>query len=162
MFKEHSIFLGVKAMMKILIVNGPNLNKLGQRESAIYGTNTLADLKDKLTSYASLEGFNVAFEQSNHEGHIIDWLHEADNTYDGVVLNAGAFTHYSYAIRDAITSINVPVVEVHISNIHAREQFRRESVLAPVCTGQITGFGFQSYILGCKALINLVEGEEDC
>ncbi|WP_280768402.1 type II 3-dehydroquinate dehydratase [Salipaludibacillus daqingensis] len=131
--------------MKILILNGPNLNRLGQREPDIYGSETLTDLVKKLESYSEKNNVTIQSKQSNWEGQLIDWLHEADNAVDGVVFNPGAFTHYSYAIRDAIASIDVPVVEVHISHVHAREEFRKTSVVAPVCIGQISGFGFTGY-----------------
>ena len=138
--------------MKILVINGPNLNLLGMREPAHYGSETL----DAINNYIKSEYPDVNFEfyQSNHEGGIIDKLHEANGVFDGIVLNAGAFTHYSYAIRDAISAISTPVVEVHLSNIHARDEFRHKSVLAAVCKGQISGFGKLSYVLGVKALID--------
>lgn len=139
--------------MKILIINGPNLNMLGKRETDVYGKNTLEDL----TIYIEKTFKEVAtfeFFQSNHEGYIIDKLHEANGNFDGIVINPGAFTHYSYAIADAIKSINIKVVEVHISNIHKREEFRHKSVTANGCIGQISGFGFYSYILGINAILN--------
>ncbi len=131
--------------MKILLLNGPNLNLLGQREPSVYGSNTLTDLEQQLNVYSNKNGVTLESKQSNWEGQLIDWLHEARYEVDGVVLNPGAFTHYSYAIRDAIASIEPPVIEVHISHVHAREEFRKTSVLAPVCIGQISGFGFSSY-----------------
>lgn len=138
--------------MKIIVINGPNLNMLGKREPGIYGNETLDDLiiyvKDKFKDNVDIEFF-----QSNHEGCIIDKLHEANEKFDGVVINPGAFTHYSYAIHDAIKSISTRVVEVHISNIHKREEFRQKSVTASACIGQISGFGFESYILGIKSLL---------
>ena len=140
--------------MKILVINGPNLNMLGIREPGIYGKNTFADLLALLEDTATELGVEVEQYQSNHEGGIIDKLHEANGVFDGIVLNAGAFTHYSYAIRDAISAISTPVVEVHLSNIHARDEFRHKSVLAAVCKGQISGFGKLSYVLGVKALID--------
>lgn len=139
--------------MKIIVINGPNLNMLGKREPKVYGNNTLEDL----VSYIKKEfdgRVEIEFFQSNHEGDIIDKLHEANENFDGVVINPGAFTHYSYAIHDAIKSINKKVVEVHISNIHDREEFRQKSVTAKACIGQISGFGFYSYILGVNAIIN--------
>ncbi|RDY24811.1 type II 3-dehydroquinate dehydratase [Romboutsia maritimum] len=139
--------------MKIIVINGPNLNMLGKREPKVYGNNTLEDL----VSYIKKEfdgRVEIEFFQSNHEGDIIDKLHEANENFDGVVINPGAFTHYSYAIHDAIKSINKQVVEVHISNIHDREEFRQKSVTAKACIGQISGFGFYSYILGVNAIIN--------
>lgn len=138
--------------MKIIVINGPNLNMLGKREPGIYGNETL----DDLTKYVKDEfkdDVDIEFFQSNHEGYIIDKLHEANEKFDGVVINPGAFTHYSYAIHDAIKSISTKVVEVHISNIHQREEFRQKSVTAGACIGQISGFGFESYILGIKSLL---------
>ncbi|MGL4796886.1 MAG: type II 3-dehydroquinate dehydratase [Paraclostridium sp.] len=139
--------------MKILIINGPNLNMLGKRETDVYGKNTLEDLTIYIEKTFK-EVANFEFFQSNHEGYIIDKLHEAHGKFDGIVINPGAFTHYSYAIADAIKSINVNVVEVHISNIHKREEFRHKSVTANGCIGQISGFGFYSYILGVNAILN--------
>ena len=136
--------------MKILIINGPNLNMLGKREPSIYGSDTLETINQEITSHAEEHNISVEFVQSNIEGVIIDYIHEANNNFDGIILNAGAFTHYSYAIRDAISSVTTPVVEVHLSNIHAREEFRHKSVLASVCVGQISGFGKYSYILALE------------
>lgn len=131
--------------MKLLVLNGPNLNQLGQREPDIYGAETLADLEDRLEKYGHSVGVAVESKQSNWEGQVIDWLHEAQAVYDGIIINPGAWTHYSYAIRDGIASINIPVIEVHISHVYAREEFRQHSVIAPVCIGQISGFGFSGY-----------------
>jgi 3-dehydroquinate dehydratase-2 len=137
--------------MKILVVNGPNLNLLGVREPAIYGTQTLGDIEQELTAQHSDVEFS--FFQSNHEGAIIDTLHSTLRLpYDGVVLNPGALTHYSYAVRDAVASIRVPVIEVHLSNIHMREDFRKHSVIAPVCAAQISGFGAEGYHLAVETL----------
>lgn len=141
--------------MKILVLNGPNLNMLGKREPTIYGTVTLTDLVDEINSYAFSRKAEIIHYQSNHEGELIDFIHNNFQKCVGMVINPGAFTHYSYALRDAVASINIPVVEVHISNIHAREEFRKTSVIAPVCKGQICGMGFQSYILAIQFLINL-------
>ena len=144
--------------MKILVINGPNLNLLGEREPGHYGTQTLASISQDLEKTAAGLGCTLAFFQSNHEGEIIDRLHQArrngDGDIDAIVLNAGAYTHYSYAIRDAIAAIRLPVVEVHLSNIHARDPFREKSVIAPVCVGQISGFGAYSYTLGLYAAIH--------
>ncbi len=138
--------------MKILILNGPNLNLLGTRDPAHYGTDTLSSINKYIErTYPDIE---FEFFQSNHEGAIIDTLHEANGVFDGIVLNAGAYTHYSYAIADAIDAISVPVIEVHLSNIHSRDEFRHKSVLAAACKGQISGFGKDSYILGVKALVS--------
>jgi 3-dehydroquinate dehydratase-2 len=138
-------------MARIQIVNGPNLNLLGTRETSIYGTFTLADVKRSLT--AEFGGrHSLGFFQSNHEGEIVDELHRCHSQADGVVLNPGAFTHYSLAIHDAIKAIEIPVVEVHISNIHARDVFRHTSVLVAACLGQVSGFGRDSYHLAVTAL----------
>lgn len=137
--------------MNILIINGPNLNLLGKREPGIYGNDSLEVIQKEILEKSKELGVDVDFFQSNHEGAIIDALHEAMDSYDAVVLNAGAFTHYSYAIRDAIAAIRIPVVEVHISNVNSRDEFRHKSVIAPVCLGTIAGFGKNSYILGLIA-----------
>ena len=133
--------------MKILILNGANLNMLGKREPDIYGSDTLEQLNDEIRAKAEIMGIETDFAQSNIEGELVNCIHNAQNHYDGIILNAGAFTHYSYAIRDAVSSVNMPVIEVHLSNLHAREEFRHESVIAEVCMGQIAGFGKYSYIL---------------
>ena len=140
-------------MKNILIINGPNLNMLGTREKDVYGSLTLLDLESYITKRTKEIEVCVNFFQSNHEGEIIDKIQAAMNIYDGVVINPGAYTHYSYAIHDAIKSINIPVVEVHISNIHDREDFRSKSVTAKACIGQISGLGFAGYVLGIYALI---------
>lgn len=137
-------------MTQLLVINGPNLKALGNREPGIYGARSYAELVDRLTLLGLDNNCPIKCVQSNHEGQIIDWLHEAGDRYDGIILNAGAFTHYSYAIRDAIASINTAVIEVHISNVHARESFRHLSVIAPVVAGQITGLGLEGYELACR------------
>lgn len=141
----------------VLVINGPNLNRLGKREPGIYGAKTLDDLQLELEKAASELSLHVSFRQSNHEGEIIDLIHDSSDKHEGIVLNAGAYTHYSYAIRDAIASVDVPVIEVHLSNVHAREEFRKESVIAPVTIGQISGFGFDSYKLALQAFSNYVQ-----
>lgn len=145
--------------MRLLVLNGPNLNRLGLREPAIYGKDTLKDLEKQLESLAVEIGISIDCYQSNHEGNIIDKLHAADDAYEGVVINPGAFTHYSYAIRDAIASISIPVMEVHISNIHKREEFRHTSVTAPVTYGQIVGLGQYGYHLAVQGLVKIIKGE---
>jgi len=138
--------------MNILVINGPNLNLLGRREPEIYGSQTLKDIEDDLTK--AFPQVRFTFFQSNHEGAIIDRLQTAQpDKNDGVVLNAAAYTHYSYAIRDAIAALTIPVIEVHISNIHLREEFRKNSVTAPVCKAQISGFGVDGYRIAVETLI---------
>ncbi|MDC2863460.1 type II 3-dehydroquinate dehydratase [Bacillus sp. BP-3] len=143
-------------MEKLLLVNGPNLNRLGVREVNVYGTGTLASLEIDMKQQAENLGVELECFQSNHEGAIIDIIHEAEDTYKGIILNPGAFTHYSYAIRDAIASVSIPVIEVHISNIHQRESFRHVSVTAPVTAGQIVGFGLYGYHLALLALVEKI------
>ena len=138
--------------MHILVVNGPNMNMLGIRQPEIYGHETYEDLKALIRAEADRLGASVSFFQSNHEGAIIDAIQEADGMFDGIVINPGAYAHYSYAIRDAIKAITVPVVEVHISDIEKREEFRHLSVTAPVCIAQIRGHGFESYTMGIDLL----------
>lgn len=133
--------------MNILVLNGPNLNLLGIREPSFYGDLSIRDLEETVISYGEQLGLRVGCFQSNSEGELIERLHCAMELSDGIVLNAGAYSHYSYALRDAIVAISIPVVEVHISNIYAREDFRHKSVIAPVCMGQISGFGVESYKL---------------
>jgi len=138
--------------VKILVIHGPNLNLLGMREPGVYGSVTLAEIDERLQAYAADKGIEVRTFQSNHEGAIIDAIHQAVGWADGLVINPGAYTHYSYAIHDAIAAVGLPTVEVHLSNVQAREDFRRLSVIAPACLGQIAGFGWQSYVLGLEAL----------
>ena len=142
--------------MRFLLLNGPNLNMLGIREPEKYGDKTLTDIEDDLIELSKKYNVELTCRPSNHEGKLIDEIQQANGTFDGIVLNAGAYTHTSIAIRDAIASINIPVVEVHLTNIHAREEFRHTSMLAPVCIGQICGFGPDSYELGIIALTKFV------
>lgn len=144
-------------MVKVLVLNGPNLNLLGAREPGVYGHDTLEDIEVMVSGRAGEIGVQVSFVQSNHEGVLIDTLHSAAGSFDAVVFNPGAYTHYAYALRDAVAAAQVPVVEVHLSNIMSREEFRRVSVIAPVCVGQISGFGPLSYILGLEAAVGHVE-----
>ena len=141
--------------MRILVIHGPNLNLLGTREPDVYGTATLAQIDSEIEAAAGALGVQVRTMQSNHEGAIIDALHAARGEFDRIVINPGAFTHYSYAIADAIAGIGIPAIEVHLSNIYAREAFRRTSVIAPVCAGSIAGFGTQSYLLALRAATEL-------
>lgn len=140
-------------MKKILVLHGPNLNLLGKREPGIYGSTTLEDIVAMLKGEAAKSGFELESMQSNHEGVLVDAIQAANDQYDFIILNAAAFTHYSIAIRDAIAAISVPVIEVHLSNIHKREKFRHHSVIAPVVVGQICGFGADSYIAALQVAI---------
>lgn len=145
-------------MSKIIyVLNGPNLNALGKREPGIYGGKTLADIETDCKAVGSELGFSVDFRQSNHEGVLVDWLHEAGDKAAGVAINPGAYGHTSIALHDAIRAISIPVVEVHISNIHAREEFRHKSMIAPAAKGMICGFGPHSYILALHALKNITQ-----
>ena len=139
-------------MLNVLVLHGPNLNLLGTREPDVYGTDTLADIDFQLTALAEEQKIAIRIKQSNSEEALIESLHSSREWANGVLFNPGAFTHTSVALRDAIAAIDVPVVEVHLSNIHARESFRRDSLLAPVCIGSISGFGTNSYMLGLQAL----------
>lgn len=147
--------------MKLLVLNGPNLNRLGKREPGIYGAETLQGIENHLRKVASEELVEIAFYQSNHEGALIDKIHEAeDDGYDGIVFNPGAYTHTSIALRDAVSSVSVPVIEIHISNIHSREPFRQHSMIAPVCIGQLSGFGVHGYELAVRAFLLRRKGVE--
>lgn len=140
--------------VKLLVMNGPNLNRLGKREPEIYGNTTLEDLEKSLQEIAGEHDVQLTFFQSNTEGFLVDRIHQAaDEGIDGIIFNPGAFTHYSIALRDAIASVGVEVIEVHISNVHNREEFRKESVIAPVCRGQLTGFGIDGYTLALYAFL---------
>lgn len=140
--------------MKILVINGVNMNMLGFRETEKYGTMTLKDLEKDLYAFSFELGIDLETYQSNIEGEIVEKIHSAKDVIDGIIINAGAYTHTSIAIRDAISAVNIPTIEVHMTNIYKREEFRHHSYLAPVCIGQISGFGANSYKLGLKAVID--------
>ncbi|MFZ0013463.1 MAG: type II 3-dehydroquinate dehydratase [Acidimicrobiia bacterium] len=140
-------------MNRVLLINGPNLNLLGTREPEVYGSETLEDIVVELRSFAEERGVELSDFQSNSEGEIVTAIQQARTTADGIVINPGAYTHYSIAIRDAIAGVDLPAIETHLSNVHAREPFRRESVLAPVCLGVVAGFGRDSYFVALEALI---------
>jgi 3-dehydroquinate dehydratase-2 len=141
--------------MKILFLNGPNLNLLGQREASIYGSTTLAQIEAEVRRHAAASEADVEFRQTNLEGELVSWIQEAKAKFDVIVLNAAAYTHTSIAIRDAIAAIRLPVIEIHLSNIHAREEFRHKSMIAGVCCGQIAGFGPHSYVLALNAAVTV-------
>ncbi len=143
-------------MKRVLILNGPNINMTGIREQGVYGSETLENINRRVAEHAKSLEIACDFYQSNTEGELIDRIHSVREQYDGCVINAGAYTHYSYAIRDAIAAVTKPFVEVHMSNVHAREEFRRRSVIAEVCCGQIVGFGKTSYLLAVTALKELI------
>ena len=142
--------------MRVLVLHGPNLNLLGTRQPEIYGNRTLADVNDVVAAAAADLGVDVTFAQYNGEGEILDALHAASSQYDGVVINPGAYAHYSYAIADALAAMEIPAIEVHLSNVAAREEFRRTSVTSAACTGRIGGFGATSYVLALRALSEIV------
>ncbi len=144
-------------MTNILILHGPNLNLLGKREPEVYGYQSLEDINGKLSELALQRQVELRFFQSNHEGALIDFIHESWGWVQGILINPGAFTHYSYALRDAIAALNVATVEVHLSNIHARESFRHQSVIAAICLGQVIGFGWRGYLMGLNALLDHLE-----
>ncbi len=141
---------------KVLVLLGPNLNLIGVREKGVYGDETTESINSQILENSAKLGYECDIFQSNHEGDLIDKIHEARTAYNGVIINAGALTHYSYALRDAIASVRIPFIEVHMSNIYAREEFRHASVIAPVCAGQISGFGKTSYFLALAALRDLM------
>jgi 3-dehydroquinate dehydratase-2 len=143
--------------MKILFLNGPNLNLLGTREPDVYGRLTLADIEAKIRERAAQLKVTVDFRQSNQEGELVGWIQEAKGKFEVIVINAAAYTHTSVALRDAISAVGVPTIEIHLSNVHAREEFRHKSLIAPVCRGQICGFGAKSYILGLEAAVDVNE-----
>ncbi|MBH5318080.1 type II 3-dehydroquinate dehydratase [Paenibacillus sp. GSMTC-2017] len=148
-------------MRKITILNGPNLNMLGIREPGVYGNESLAAIELLVKNRAEELGVSVSFFQSNHEGAMIDRIHNAYGNEDGIIINPGAWTHYSYAIRDALSAVSLPVIEVHLSNIHKREAFRHVSVVAPVAVGQIAGFGSLGYVLALEAIVKQVLQSEN-
>jgi 3-dehydroquinate dehydratase-2 len=143
--------------MKILFLNGPNLNLLGHREPEVYGRATLSEIEARVRAKATQLRAEIDFRQSNLEGELVGWVQQAKEKFDVIVLNAAAYTHTSIALRDAIVAVGIPTIEIHLSNIHAREEFRQKSVIAPVCWGQISGFGPDSYILAAEAASNVTE-----
>lgn len=147
--------------MDVLILHGPNLNRLGIRETAVYGRITLEKIDQRLRSIGEQIGIAITCKQHNSEGDLIDTIHSSEGHYEYIVFNPGAYTHYSYALRDAIASVDIPVIEVHLTNIHSREEFRGKSVIAPVCTGQVTGFGPLSYELALSVIHSRILQERE-
>jgi 3-dehydroquinate dehydratase-2 len=146
--------------MKVLFLNGPNLNLLGQREPEVYGRATLADIEARVRERAKKLKVEIDFRQSNQEGELVSWIQEAKGKFDVIVINAAAYTHTSIALRDAIAAVGVPTIEIHLSNVHAREEFRHKSLIAPVCRGLICGFGQKSYILALEASVDVKENKK--
>lgn len=144
---------------KVLVIHGPNLNMLGQREKKVYGTSALTDINNAMQERAGQRSLSLDFLQTNHEGIMVDVIQQAQGQYNCIILNPAAFTHYSIAVRDAVAAITIPVLEVHLSNIYSREEFRHHSVIAPVAKGQIAGFGVNSYLLAVEAAALLLDGE---
>jgi len=141
--------------MRVGVLNGPNLNLLGTRETKVYGQATLAEIERSVRERAAKLGVEIDFRQSNLEGELVAWIQQAPQSFAAIVLNAAAYTHTSIALRDAISAVSIPTIEIHLSNVHAREEFRHKSMIAPVCRGQIAGFGAYSYILGLEAAVNI-------
>ena len=141
--------------MRVLYLNGPNLNLLGTRETSVYGKVTLAEIEKQVREHATQLGAGMDFRQSNSEGDLVAWIQQAKGQYEVIVLNAAAYTHTSVALRDAISAVGLPTIEIHLSNVYAREDFRQKSLISGVCVGQITGFGPNSYILALEAAVNL-------
>ncbi len=141
---------------RVLVLHGPNINMVGERETSIYGKESFDSINLQILDYATSLGLECETFQSNSEGEIIDHIHAARQNFDGIIINAGAYTHYSYAIRDAIAAVKIPCIEVHFSNIHSREEFRSKSVIAPACVGQISGFGKYSYLLALQGIQNII------
>jgi len=146
--------------MKILFLNGPNLNLLGTRETDVYGSATLSDIEAKVRQRAKHLKAEIEFRQSNLEGQLVEWIQKAKGKFDVIVLNAAAYTHTSIALRDAIAAVGIPTIEIHLSNVQAREDFRQKSLIAPVCCGQISGFGQNSYVLAVEASVNVIESKK--
>lgn len=146
-------------MFRLLVLHGPNLNLLGTREQSIYGITSLNEINMAIGQLARKEGIHIEARQSNHEGELVTWIQEAANDFDGLIINPAAYTHTSVALRDAILAVGLPAVEVHLSNIHRREPFRRRSFIAPVALGQISGFGMTSYLLGVQAVIDYLRAK---
>ncbi len=144
-------------MAKILVIHGPNLNLLGSREPEIYGKATLENINEQINTWASDHSITVQIKQSNHEGQIVDYIGKAKDEFDLLLINPAAYTHTSVAIRDAISAVGIPAIEVHLSNIYSREEFRHTSLIAPVCHGQVSGFGVHSYILGLQAALKMIK-----
>jgi 3-dehydroquinate dehydratase II len=142
-------------LMRILFLNGPNLNLLGQREPSVYGSTSLAQIEARVRKHAAKLAVEVDFRQTNLEGELVTWVQQAKGNFDAIVLNAAAYTHTSFALRDAISAVGVPTIEIHISNVYARETFRHHSAIAPVCRGVISGFGPNSYLLGLEAAVHV-------
>ncbi|MCG2712716.1 MAG: type II 3-dehydroquinate dehydratase [Candidatus Omnitrophica bacterium] len=145
-------------MAKILVIHGPNLNLLGSREPEIYGKATIDDINEQIQTWAGNNSISVQIKQSNHEGEIVDYIGMAKDEFDLLLINPAAYTHTSVAIRDAISAVGIPAIEVHLSNIYSREEFRHTSLIAPVCHGQVSGFGVHSYILGLEAALKMITG----